>query len=95
MLGLADRVGSLEPGKEADLIRVSLADPRQQPVHDVYSALVFATLPTDVIDVMVAGRWLLRSREALTVDPSRAVAGALEVAGTFQTQIAEIDRGAP
>jgi cytosine/adenosine deaminase-related metal-dependent hydrolase len=92
-LGLADRVGSLEPGKEADLIRVSLSDPRQQPVHDVASALVFATLPTDVIDVMVGGRWLLRGRDALTMDPSRVVAGALEVAGTFRARVAEIDRG--
>lgn len=93
VLGLSDRIGSLEAGKEADLIRVSLSDPRQQPVHDLCSALVFATLPSDVVDVMVAGRWLLRGREALTVEPARAVAGALAVAGTFAARIAAIDRG--
>ena len=53
-LGLAGEIGSLEPGKAADLIRVSLANPRLHPIHDLASALVFAALPSDVVGTMVA-----------------------------------------
>ena len=41
-LGLDREVGSLEVGKRADLIRVSLEEPRVQPVHDLHAALAFA-----------------------------------------------------
>ena len=53
VLGLDMKIGSLEPGKKADLIRVDLSAPRLQPIYDIYSTLVFATMPTDVRDVMV------------------------------------------
>ena len=74
LLGLAARIGSLEPGKQADLIRVSLADPRVQPVWDVYATLVFAAAPEDVRDVMVSGRWLMRDRQVLTLEAPRVLA---------------------
>lgn len=92
VLGMADRIGSLEPGKQADLIRISLADPRCQPVYDPYATLVFSALPTDVRDVMVAGRWLMRDRQVLTVDAAQVLADARQVAGEFNARIAEIDR---
>ena len=63
VLGMDDRIGSLEPGKQADLIRVRLDDPRLLPIYDIYSALVFAAMAPDVRDVMVAGRWLMRERD--------------------------------
>jgi cytosine/adenosine deaminase-related metal-dependent hydrolase len=92
VLGLDARIGSLEPGKEADLIRISLADPRVQPVYDIYATLVFAAGPQDVRDVMVAGRWLMRDRDVLTLETPRVVADALQVAGEFNARIEEIDR---
>jgi 5-methylthioadenosine/S-adenosylhomocysteine deaminase len=92
VLGLDARTGSLEPGKEADLIRVNLADPRCQPVWDPYATLVFSVLPSDVRDVMVAGRWLMRDREALSLEPARILADARQVAGEFGARIVEIDR---
>jgi cytosine/adenosine deaminase-related metal-dependent hydrolase len=87
VLGLDDRIGSLEPGKRADLIRVSLADPRVQPVWDVHATLVFACGPQDVRDVMVEGRWLMRGREMLTLEPARAIADARQVAAEFGARI--------
>lgn len=91
-LGLADRIGSLEPGKEADLIRVSLADPRLHPIHDLPSALVFAALPSDVVGTMVAGHWLMEDRAVLSVDPARALADALQLARRLDARVREIDR---
>jgi len=91
-LGMADRIGSLEPGKQADLIRISLEDPRLHPIYDIYSMLTFATLPTDVRGTMVAGEWLMQDRQVATVDAAKALADALQVADRFKARIVEIDR---
>ncbi|GGA57111.1 amidohydrolase family protein [Pelagibacterium lentulum] len=91
VLGLDDRIGSLEAGKKADLIRISLAAPRLHPIYDPYSMLVFAAMPTDVCDVMVDGNWLMRDRQVLTLEPQKVLADALAVADKFRTEIAAID----
>ncbi|WP_323038479.1 amidohydrolase [Gemmobacter sp.] len=92
VLGMADHVGSLEPGKQADLIRISMAAPRLHPVYDIFATLVFSAMAPDVADVMVAGRWLMRGRQVLSVEPARALADAAQVAGRFRGRMAEIDR---
>jgi len=92
VLGLDAKVGSLEPGKQADLIRISLAAPRLHPIYDPYSMLVFAALPTDVTDAMVAGRWLLRERQVQTLDPHKALADALQIAHQFKAEMTRIDQ---
>jgi cytosine/adenosine deaminase-related metal-dependent hydrolase len=92
VLGMETEIGSLEPGKAADLIRISLADPRLHPVYDPYATLVFAAMPGDVSDVMVAGRWLMRGREVLSLEQPRVMAEALQVAAEFNARIVEIDR---
>lgn len=93
-LRMADRIGSLEPGKQADLIRISLEDPRLHPIYDIYSTLNFATMPGDVRATMVAGRWLMRDRQVLTLDGAKALADALQMAQRFKAEIVEIDRTA-
>lgn len=67
-LHLEDRIGSLEPGKLADLIVVGMNAPHQTPVYNLYSHLVYATKAGDVSDVMVNGRWLMRHRRILTLN---------------------------
>jgi len=91
VLGLDDRIGSLEAGKKADLIRISLSAPRLHPIYDPYSMLVFAAMPTDVCDVMVDGNWLMQDRQVLTLEPQKVLADALAVADKFRTEIAAID----
>jgi len=54
-LGLGDQIGTLETGKQADIIAISLAHTAQQPVNDVHTALVFASNARDVVMTMVAG----------------------------------------
>ncbi|MGR3804700.1 amidohydrolase family protein [Marinibacterium profundimaris] len=92
VLGMDDRIGSLEPGKQADLIRISLDDPRLHPIYDLTSALVFAALPSDVRGTMVAGHWLMEDRQLTTMDADKALADALQVAQRFRARIEEIDR---
>lgn len=54
-LGLDHIIGALEPGKQADIIAVSMERTAQQPINDVHSALIFASNSRDVIMTMVAG----------------------------------------
>lgn len=67
-LDLEDKIGTLEAGKQADLLVVSLEHAAQMPVHDVSSALVFASNARDVKMTMVAGREIYRDGRALKVD---------------------------
>jgi 5-methylthioadenosine/S-adenosylhomocysteine deaminase len=57
-LGLDDRIGSLEVGKEADLIAISLAGSHCAPVHDAAATIVFSSTPGDVVLTVVAGQVL-------------------------------------
>lgn len=70
VLGLDNKIGSLEPGKEADLITVSLDQANAIPLYDPESQLVYALKGSDVQDVMVAGKLLVRDRKPLTLDPT-------------------------
>jgi 5-methylthioadenosine/S-adenosylhomocysteine deaminase len=75
-LGLEDRLGSLEPGKRADLVVVSLSAPRLHPLYDPVSHLVYATKGADVRDVIVEGRLVMRDRRVLTLDETTVLAEA-------------------
>lgn len=68
VLGLGDRIGTLTPGKDADLIVVELDRPHLTPLYDPFSNLVYAVRAADVRHVMVAGRWLMKDRHLLTLD---------------------------
>jgi cytosine/adenosine deaminase-related metal-dependent hydrolase len=74
-LGLEDRVGTLEPGKDADLCAVSLAGPHVKPVHDPAAAVLHAARGCDVVLTVVQGRVLYRGGTLSTLD-----AAALEAA---------------
>lgn len=67
-IGLAAKIGSLEPGKRADLITVRLDRPHAAPMFDVYSQLVYALKASDVRDVWIEGRPVVRDGRALTLD---------------------------
>ncbi len=75
-LGLGDRVGSLEPGKEADLICVDLSRPASQPVFSPISQLVYTASRDQVTDVWIAGRQLLEDGKPLVADSEAILARA-------------------
>ena len=95
VLGLDGLTGSLEPGKAADVVRISLDAPRLQPVYDPFATLVFAAMPDDVRDVMVGGRWLMRDRDVLTLDRRKVLRDAGQIAACLRAEMTEIDRRAP
>lgn len=61
-LGLGDEVGTIEVGKQADLITIDLQAPHLTPLYDACSALVYSAGGGDVRDVVVAGRILMEKR---------------------------------
>jgi 5-methylthioadenosine/S-adenosylhomocysteine deaminase len=67
-LGLDDSIGSLVPGKAADMAAVDLGDIETQPLYHPVSQLIYSCGRDKVTDVWVDGRHLLRNRELTTVD---------------------------
>jgi 5-methylthioadenosine/S-adenosylhomocysteine deaminase len=72
-VGLGDTIGSLAPGRRADIILVDLAGPHTQPVHDLAATLVHSARSSDVRTTIVDGRVLMRDRELLTIDVQAVV----------------------
>lgn len=67
-LRMEREIGSLEDGKQADLIAVDLSSSRQKPVADPYSALVYTANQENVILTMVAGQTFFEGGAYLTLD---------------------------
>ena len=75
-LGLDARVGSLEPGKEADVVAVRLADLDVLPLYDPVSQLVHAAGREHVTDVWVAGERVVEDRRLVNLDAAALAARA-------------------
>jgi 5-methylthioadenosine/S-adenosylhomocysteine deaminase len=75
-LGLADRIGSLEPGKKADLILVDIDQPHLAPLDDPFGVLVYNASGRDVTHVMVDGAFLVTDRRLTYADTSELIRDA-------------------
>jgi 5-methylthioadenosine/S-adenosylhomocysteine deaminase len=84
-LHIGHLTGSLEPGKRADLILVDVSPLHNSPsfkraADNAYAQIVYAGKSTDVSDVMVNGKWLMRDHRLLTVNEEELVAQAADIA---------------
>jgi len=77
-LHLESMIGSIEKGKRADVIMIRLDQPHAVPIYNVYSQLVYALKASDVADVMVNGRVIVRDKKMQTIDPGPVLAKAAE-----------------
>jgi 5-methylthioadenosine/S-adenosylhomocysteine deaminase len=73
-LGLSDRIGSIEPGKKADLIVVDTRRPHLVPMYHPASQLVYAAKGSDVTTVIINGRVVMEDGRVLTFDVEQAMA---------------------
>jgi 5-methylthioadenosine/S-adenosylhomocysteine deaminase len=78
--GLEKEIGSLEAGKRADLIALRLDRPHAVPLYNVYSQIVYALKGSDVQDVVVNGRPIVRDGRSLTLDQTLVLSKAKEYA---------------
>ena len=85
-LGLGDRIGSLVPGKAADLICVDLARAGSQPVHNPISQLVYAVSRDQVSDAWVAGEHLLEGGQPTRADVAGILGRAAAWGSTLQAK---------
>ena len=88
-LGLDANIGSLEPGKLADVIVVGMTRAGQTPLYNAVSHLVYATRGSDVRDVFVHGKALMRDREVKTLDRAAVLAAAREMQQQVKAAVAK------
>jgi len=86
-LGRPQHLGSLEAGKLADIIIVGMSKPRQQPLFDPVSQIVYASRGDDVETAIVNGRVLMRDRKVLTLDESKVLSEARAAADLVRKAI--------
>jgi 5-methylthioadenosine/S-adenosylhomocysteine deaminase len=86
-LHMEKQIGSLEPGKKADFVILTLDVPNAVPMYDVYSQIVYALKASEVQTVVVAGKTLLKDGKLLTVDETAAIAKAKEYGQKVATSL--------
>jgi 5-methylthioadenosine/S-adenosylhomocysteine deaminase len=77
-LHMEKQIGSLEPGKKADIILISLHEPNAVPMYDVYAQLAYALKGSDVETVVIGGRIVMRDKKLLTLNEPEILAKARE-----------------
>ena len=82
-LGLADQIGSLSPGKKADVILLDLMQPHLQPFYHAYP-LVYAANGADVSTVIIDGKIVMQDRQVLTFDVKEAMLKVRKLADSLK-----------
>ena len=93
-LHIGHLTGSVETGKRADLIRVDISPLHNSPsfrraADNAYAQIVYASKSTDVSDVMVNGKWIMRERKLLTVNEEELLAQAADIAKKIDSFLVE------
>ncbi|RJS86023.1 amidohydrolase [Candidatus Bathyarchaeota archaeon] len=79
-LGLEEYIGSLRPGKKADIILLNFKTPNLNPIHNLYANLVYSCRGCDVDTVIVDGKILMRNRKVLVLDENLVIKSAVKIA---------------
>jgi 5-methylthioadenosine/S-adenosylhomocysteine deaminase len=80
VLGMAESIGSIVPGKWADIILLDLKKPHLTPLYRPFSQLVYAASGADVTTTIIGGRIVMRNRRLLTLDVGSAMAEVRRIA---------------
>lgn len=80
VLGMEAEIGSLEPGKRADIILIDTERPHLTPNHDVYALIAYSALPSDVVMTIVDGRIVYQDGQLTTMDGREIMARTREAA---------------
>lgn len=75
-VGKSHRLGSLEPGKDADFIILDLSKPHLQPITNIYNHLIYSAQGSDVDSVYVAGKCLMKNRKIRSLPEEKIIAEA-------------------
>jgi 5-methylthioadenosine/S-adenosylhomocysteine deaminase len=86
-LHMEKEIGSLETGKKADIILISLDEPNAVPMYDIYAQLAYSLKGSDVQTVVIGGRVVMRDRKLLTVNEAEAMTKAREYKKTIAASL--------
>jgi 5-methylthioadenosine/S-adenosylhomocysteine deaminase len=86
-LHMEKEIGSLEAGKKADIILLSLDVPNAVPMYDVYAQLAYALKGSDVETVIIGGRVAMRDKKLLTVDEPAVITKAREFKNKIEASL--------
>jgi 5-methylthioadenosine/S-adenosylhomocysteine deaminase len=86
-LHMEREIGSLEAGKKADIVLISLDEPNAVPMYDLYAQLAYALKGSDVETVVIGGRVVMRDRKVLTVNETEVMARAREYRKTIAASL--------
>jgi 5-methylthioadenosine/S-adenosylhomocysteine deaminase len=84
-IGLDHQIGSLEVGKQADVIIIDNCGPHLTPIYHPASHIVYSVKSTDVRDVVVAGRILVRDRNVLSLDVGKVMFNVRKIADQIKS----------
>src|SRR5215469_2285525 len=80
-------IGSLEPGKKADLVLISLNEPNAVPMYDIYAQIAYSLKASDVETVVIGGRVVMRDRKLLTLDEPSILEKARQFGESVKTSL--------
>jgi 5-methylthioadenosine/S-adenosylhomocysteine deaminase len=86
-LHLEKEIGSIEPGKKADLILIGLDAPNAVPMYDIYSQLAYALKGGDMETVIIGGRVVMRDKKLLTLDEPGILTKAREYKSKIEASL--------
>jgi cytosine/adenosine deaminase-related metal-dependent hydrolase len=90
-LHMEDRIGSLEPGKLADIVIIGTDSPAMTPIYDIYSTLVYAASARDVRTTIVHGQPIVDDGRLLTVDEAEVRKGIEALAERVRSVVRELE----
>lgn len=79
VLGMADRIGSIAAGKEADIILVDTNKPHLTPLYNPFSHLVYAARGADVVTSIIGGRIVMKDRHLFTIDLDKVMSRVRQI----------------
>jgi len=90
VIGMSDQIGSLEPGKKADLITVNLDRPHLQPYYGAPQSLVFYAKSSDVDTSIIDGQIVLEGGQPTRLDQQRAMANLGTHVAAWRGRLSEL-----
>jgi 5-methylthioadenosine/S-adenosylhomocysteine deaminase len=86
LLGLDHLIGSIEVGKQADIIIIDMNQPHLTPLYNPYSQLVYAARGADVITSIINGKIVMENRRLLTIDLAAVMNSVREIAAHIRAE---------
>lgn len=86
VLGLDKLIGSIETGKQADIILVDMSQPHLTPLYNCYSQLVYAARGADVKTSIINGKVVMKDRQLCTIDLPKAMKNVRKIAADIVAQ---------